>query len=55
MRNLAVAMLIMGSLFAAIAVVFMVRGAPSASNVAILIPSVFLLTAGGILFRQYRV
>ena len=54
MRNLAVAMLIMGTLFAVIAVAFMFRGAPSSSNVAILIPSVSLLAAGGVILRQYR-
>jgi hypothetical protein len=53
-RELAVAMLIMGTLFTLVAVVFMFRGATAASIVAILIPSLSLILAGGLVLRQNR-
>jgi lipopolysaccharide export LptBFGC system permease protein LptF len=54
MRNLAVAMLLMGSLFLVIAGVFMVRDPAPWPILGILIPSISLLVAGGIILRQYR-
>jgi uncharacterized membrane protein HdeD (DUF308 family) len=54
MRNLAVAMLLMGSLFVIIAVVFMFRNPSPSSILGILIPSVSLIVAGGIILRHYR-
>jgi hypothetical protein len=54
MRNLAVAMVLMGGLFTVVAIAFMLGDSPSASVVGILIPSVSLIVAGGIILRRYR-